>query len=75
MKLLDGTGIEALGVATINANIIDVVAVSTESFGASLRGLRATHRPSAEDVRRSRELLTTMQQNACAALAEMHVSG
>lgn len=53
-----------------SAGAVALVAVSTEAFGASVSGLRATHRPNAEDVRISQELLRTLQQSACAALVD-----
>jgi hypothetical protein len=39
-----------------NHGVFSIVAVSTDAFGQSITGLRATHRPSAQDRRRSTEV-------------------
>eukprot|EP01052_Picozoa_sp_SAG31_P033053 SAG31_NODE_3688_length_3987_cov_2.818930_2_plen_642_part_00 len=48
---------------------LTVVAVSTELFGEGVTGLRATHRPSAQDLKVSTEVQQTLVSAACALIA------
>ena len=50
---------------------LSVVAVSTEQFGQSVKGLRATHRPTAQDQKVSLEVEQTLSRCACALIASI----
>ena len=52
--------------AAAGSDHLTVVAVSTERFGQSVKGLRATHRPSAQDLQVSAEVEQTLVRCACA---------
>ena len=75
----DGTVLEELVLQQpedmARKDVVVVVAVSSEDFGASVKGLRATHRPSAEDRRVSAEVLATLTAHACTTIATHDDSG